>query len=59
MREGRLRPTLRELAQRVSRLFGGELSPEEVERTIRELREAEAKVKWHLDWGSAQEGEKA
>jgi DNA-binding Lrp family transcriptional regulator len=59
MREGRLRPTLRELAQRVSRLLGGELSPEEVERTIRELREAEAKVKWYLDWGSAQGGEKA
>ena len=59
MREGRQRPTLRELAQRVSRLLGGELTPEEVERTIRELREAEAKVKWHLDWGSAQGGEKA
>jgi hypothetical protein len=59
MREGRQGPTLRELAQRVSRLLGGELSPEEVERTIRELREAEAKVKWHLDWGSAQGGEKA
>jgi hypothetical protein len=59
MREGRQEPTLRELAQRVSRLLGGELSPEEVERTIRELRKAEAKVKWHLDWGSAQGGEKA
>ena len=59
MSEGRQRPTLRELAQRISRLLGGELSPEEVERTIRELREAEAKVKWHLDWGSAQGGEKA
>jgi len=56
--EGRRGPTLRE-AQRISRLLGGELSPEEVERTIRELREAEAKVKWYLDWGSAQEGEKA
>ena len=40
-------------------MLGGELSPEEVERTIRELREAEAKVKWYLDWGSAQGGEKA
>jgi len=59
MREGRPGPTLRELAQRVSRLLGGELSPEEVERTIRELREAEAKVKWHLDWESAQGGGKA
>ena len=59
MREGRQGPTLRELAQRVSRLLGGELSPEEVERTIRELREAEAKVKWYLDWESAQGGGKA
>jgi hypothetical protein len=59
MREGRQGPTLRELALRVSRLLSGELSPEEVERTIRELREAEAKVKWYLDWESAQGDEKA
>lgn len=39
------KPTLRELAQQVSRLLGGELSPEEIERTLRGLYEAEAKLK--------------
>lgn len=44
------KPTLKELAQRVSRLLGGELTPEEIERTIRQLREAETRVKWYMDW---------
>lgn len=44
------KPTLKELAQRVSRLLGGEVTPEEIERTIRQLREAETKVKWYMDW---------
>jgi hypothetical protein len=48
--EEKQKPTLKELAQRVSRLLGGEVTPEEVERTIRQLREAEAKVKWYMDW---------
>jgi len=48
--EEKQKPTLKELAQRVSRLLGGELTPEEVERTIRQLREAEARVKWLMDW---------
>jgi len=48
--EEKQKPTLKELAQRVSRLLGGELTPEEVERTIRQLREAEARVKWYMDW---------
>ena len=50
MPEEKQKPTLRELAQRVSRLLGGEVTPEEIERTIRQLREAEARVKWYMDW---------
>jgi len=48
--EEKQKPTLRELAQRVSRLLGGELTPEEIEKTIRQLKEAEARVKWYMDW---------
>ncbi len=48
--EEKQKPTLKELAQRVSRLLGGEVAPEEIERTIRQLREAEARVKWYMDW---------
>jgi hypothetical protein len=48
--EEKQKPTLKELAQRVSRLLGGELTPEEVERTIRQLREAETRVKRYMDW---------
>jgi len=48
--EEKQKPTLKELAVRVSRLLGGELTPEEVERTIRQLREAETRVKWYMDW---------
>ena len=50
MPEEKQKPTLRELAQRVSRLLGGELTPEEIEKTIRQLKEAEARVKWYMDW---------
>jgi len=48
--EEKQKPTLKELAQRVSRFLGGELTPEEIERTIRQLREAETRVKWYMDW---------
>jgi hypothetical protein len=48
--EEKQKPTLKELAQRVSKLLGGELTPEEIERTIRQLREAESRVKWYMDW---------
>jgi len=48
--EEKQKPTLKELAQRVSLLLGGEVTPEEIERTIRQLREAEIRVKWYMDW---------
>ena len=50
MPEEKPKPTLRELSQRVSRLLGGELTHEEIEKTIRQLKEAEARVKWYMDW---------
>lgn len=44
------RPSEAEAVQSVSRLLGGELTPEEIQRTIKQLQESERKVKLYLDW---------
>lgn len=44
------KPSETEAVQSASRLLGNELTPEEIQRTIRQLQEAEKKVKLYLDW---------